>query len=165
MSPLTDTASCYLIVLDLAVSRSPCPKGLRIRTHTRLMVWLHQVYLAWHVLGRISSTRPTVGLLPRGSSLAFGSASASSASVATCARLAKLAASTCARLAKLERQVSTVCRRVVGAQRPPTSGEILLRNTPFEVQKVLLASECTQLLAPTRAICWISPGARSVAVP
>ena len=45
---------------------------------------------------------------------------------------------------------------LVAAQEQATSGEILLWMTPSEAPKALQASECSELLDPTRANCWIS---------
>ena len=50
---------------------------------------------------------------------------------------------------------STVMWLVV-AQKQTTSWEILLWMTPSEAPKALQASECSELLDPTRANCWIS---------
>jgi hypothetical protein len=43
----------------------------------------------------------------------------------------------------------------VVAQQQTTSVEILLWMTPSEAPKALQASECSELLDPTRANCWI----------
>ena len=45
---------------------------------------------------------------------------------------------------------------LVAAQEQTTSEEILLWMTPSEAPKALQASECSELLDPTRANCWIS---------
>ena len=42
------------------------------------------------------------------------------------------------------------------ARKQATSQEILLWMTPSEAPKALQASECSELLDPTRANCWIS---------
>ena len=47
-------------------------------------------------------------------------------------------------------------RRLVAARKLATSGEILLWMTPSEAPKALQASECSELLDPMRASCWIS---------
>ena len=47
-------------------------------------------------------------------------------------------------------------RLLVAAQKQTTSWEILLWMTPSEAPKALQASECSELLDPTRANCWIS---------
>ena len=44
---------------------------------------------------------------------------------------------------------------LVNAQKHITSREILLWMTPSEAPKALQASECNELLDPTRASCWI----------
>ena len=46
--------------------------------------------------------------------------------------------------------------KLVVAQKQTTSWEILLWMTPSEAPKALQASECSELLDPTRANCWIS---------
>ena len=45
---------------------------------------------------------------------------------------------------------------LVDAHMQSTSREILLWMTPSEAPKALQASECSELLDPTRANCWIS---------
>ena len=45
---------------------------------------------------------------------------------------------------------------LVNAQKHITSREILLWMTPSEAPKALQASECSELLDPMRASCWIS---------
>ena len=45
---------------------------------------------------------------------------------------------------------------LVDAQKQTTSREILLWMTPSEAPKALQASECSELLDPARASCWIS---------
>ena len=45
---------------------------------------------------------------------------------------------------------------LVIARKLMTSREILLWMTPSEAPKALQASECSELLDPTRASCWIS---------
>ncbi len=42
------------------------------------------------------------------------------------------------------------------ARKQATSQEILLWMTPSEAPKALQASECSELLDPMRASCWIS---------
>jgi hypothetical protein len=42
------------------------------------------------------------------------------------------------------------------ARKQTASREILLWMTPSEAPKALQASECSELLDPMRAICWIS---------
>jgi hypothetical protein len=42
------------------------------------------------------------------------------------------------------------------AQKQTTSKEIVLWMTPSEAPKALQASECSELLNPMRASCWIS---------
>ena len=42
------------------------------------------------------------------------------------------------------------------ARKQAASEEILLWMTPSEAPKALQASECSELLDPMRAICWIS---------
>lgn len=49
-----------------------------------------------------------------------------------------------------------ICCWLVVAQEQTTSREILLWMTPSEAPKALQASECSELLDPTRANCWIS---------
>ena len=44
---------------------------------------------------------------------------------------------------------------LVVAQKQTTSREILLWMTPSEAPKALQASECSELLDPTGASCWI----------
>ena len=49
------------------------------------------------------------------------------------------------------------CRNLLAAARKlATSREILLWMTPSEAPKALQASECSELLDPMRASCWIS---------
>ena len=49
------------------------------------------------------------------------------------------------------------CRNPLAAARKlATSREILLWMTPSEAPKALQASECSELLDPMRASCWIS---------
>ena len=48
-----------------------------------------------------------------------------------------------------------VTNRLVNAQKHITSREILLWMTPSEAPKALQASECSELLDPMRANCWI----------
>ena len=45
---------------------------------------------------------------------------------------------------------------LVVARKLTTSREILLWMTPSEAPKALQASECSELLDPMRASCWIS---------
>ena len=45
---------------------------------------------------------------------------------------------------------------LVEARKLTTSREILLWMTPSEAPKALQASECSELLDPMRASCWIS---------
>ena len=45
---------------------------------------------------------------------------------------------------------------LVVARKRTTSREILLWMTPSEAPKALQASECSELLDPMRANCWIS---------
>ena len=45
---------------------------------------------------------------------------------------------------------------LAAARKLATSREILLWMTPSEAPKALQASECSELLDPTRASCWIS---------
>ena len=45
---------------------------------------------------------------------------------------------------------------LAAAQKQDASKEILLWMTPSEAPKALQASECSELLDPTRASCWIS---------
>ena len=45
---------------------------------------------------------------------------------------------------------------LVAARKQATSREILLWMTPSEAPKALQASECSELLDPLRASCWIS---------
>ena len=47
-------------------------------------------------------------------------------------------------------------QQLVAAQKQTTSWEILLWMTPSEAPKALQASECSELLDPARANCWIS---------
>ena len=49
-----------------------------------------------------------------------------------------------------------LCCWLVTARKQATSGEILLWMTPSETPKALQASECSELLDPARANCWIS---------
>ena len=46
--------------------------------------------------------------------------------------------------------------QLVAARKLATSEEILLWMTPSEAPKALQASECSELLDPMRASCWIS---------
>ena len=46
--------------------------------------------------------------------------------------------------------------QLVLAHKPITFREILLWKTPSEAPKALQASECSELLDPMRASCWIS---------
>ena len=48
------------------------------------------------------------------------------------------------------------CVQLVVARKLTTSREILLWMTPSEAPKALQASECSELLDPMRASCWIS---------
>ena len=50
----------------------------------------------------------------------------------------------------------TRCTVLVVARKQTTSREILLWMTPSEAPKALQASECSELLDPMRASCWIS---------
>ena len=56
--------------------------------------------------------------------------------------------------------VAACCRRkqplLATARKRAASGEILLWMTPSEAPKALQASECSELLDPARASCWIS---------
>ena len=54
------------------------------------------------------------------------------------------------------RQALYVRRMLVDARKQSTSREILLWMTPSEAPKALQASECSELLDPMRASCWIS---------
>ena len=45
---------------------------------------------------------------------------------------------------------------LVEARKPSTPREMLLWMTPSEAPKALQASECSELLDPMRASCWIS---------
>ena len=45
---------------------------------------------------------------------------------------------------------------LAAARKLAATGEILLWMTPSEAPKALQASECSELLDPTRASCWIS---------
>ena len=65
----------------------------------------------------------------------------------------------------LFRSTPLVCQRtlsvvklglLVAARKLATSWEILLWMTPSEAPKALQASECSELLDPMRASCWIS---------
>ena len=46
--------------------------------------------------------------------------------------------------------------RLAAARKLTASREILLWMTPSEAPKALQASECSELLDPMRASCWIS---------
>ena len=46
--------------------------------------------------------------------------------------------------------------QLVVARKHTTSREIMLWMTPSEAPKALQASECSELLDPMRASCWIS---------
>jgi len=59
-------------------------------------------------------------------------------------------AANCAELWHLPRSMLAVARKQA------TSQEILLWMTPSEAPKALQASECSELLDPMRASCWIS---------
>ena len=48
------------------------------------------------------------------------------------------------------------CCLLVVARKLTTTREILLWMTPSEAPKALQASECSELLDPMRASCWIS---------
>ena len=48
------------------------------------------------------------------------------------------------------------CQLLVVARKLTTSREMLLWMTPSEAPKALQASECSELLDPMRASCWIS---------
>ena len=54
-----------------------------------------------------------------------------------------------------EQQHDACVRLLVVAQKQTTSREILLWMTPSEAPKALQASECSELLDPTGASCWI----------
>ena len=49
-----------------------------------------------------------------------------------------------------------ILKVLVEARKLTTSREILLWMTPSEAPKALQASECSELLDPMRASCWIS---------
>ena len=51
---------------------------------------------------------------------------------------------------------SVWCVLLVVARKLTTSREMLLWMTPSEAPKALQASECSELLDPMRASCWIS---------
>ena len=53
-------------------------------------------------------------------------------------------------------RVMCVRALLVDARKQSTSREILLWMTPSEAPKALQASECSELLDPMRASCWIS---------
>ena len=53
-------------------------------------------------------------------------------------------------------QMKDCCNVLVEARKLTTSREILLWMTPSEAPKALQASECSELLDPMRASCWIS---------
>ena len=48
------------------------------------------------------------------------------------------------------------CQLLVVARKLTTSREMLLWMTPSEAPKALQASECSELLDPMRASCWIT---------
>ena len=52
--------------------------------------------------------------------------------------------------------IFTWCTLLVVARKQAASREILLWMTPSEAPKALQASECSELLDPMRASCWIS---------
>ena len=52
--------------------------------------------------------------------------------------------------------VHTAYPTLAAAHKQTASGEILLWMTPSEAPKALQASECSELLDPMRANCWIS---------
>ena len=54
------------------------------------------------------------------------------------------------------KDIYTYTLLLVIARKLMTSREILLWMTPSEAPKALQASECSELLDPTRASCWIS---------
>ena len=56
--------------------------------------------------------------------------------------------------ALLERQFQP--RTLAVARKLTASGEMLLWMTPSEAPKALQTSECSELLDPMRASCWIS---------
>ena len=62
------------------------------------------------------------------------------------------------RLLKIKELVSVCCQNslLAVARKQTTSKEILLWMTPSEAPKALQASECSELLDPMRASCWIS---------
>ena len=64
----------------------------------------------------------------------------------------------CAHACTADRDVlSNLPRSVLAvARKQATSQEILLWMTPSEAPKALQASECSELLDPMRASCWIS---------
>ena len=53
-------------------------------------------------------------------------------------------------------QLATARKLVETARKLVASQEILLWMTPSETPKALQASECSELLDPMRASCWIS---------
>ena len=53
-------------------------------------------------------------------------------------------------------QMKACFKVLVEARKLTTSREILLWMTPSEAPKALQASECSELLDPMRASCWIS---------
>ena len=55
-----------------------------------------------------------------------------------------------------EHEGPSFCDQLVAARTQATSREILLWMTPSEAPKALQASECSELLDPMRASCWIS---------
>ena len=65
----------------------------------------------------------------------------------------------CAKLLRTVRVVDHFfdfnCSQLVAARKLTTSREILLWMTPSEAPKALQASECSELLDPMRASCWI----------
>ena len=61
----------------------------------------------------------------------------------------------CCALASANSSMCTCCL-LVEARKLTTSREILLWMTPSEAPKALQASECSELLDPMKASCWIS---------
>ena len=57
--------------------------------------------------------------------------------------------------ARLTRSLVRTDSLLVAARKQATSEEILLWMTPSEAPKALQASECSELLDPTGASCWI----------
>ena len=57
---------------------------------------------------------------------------------------------------KMQWPVSMSMLVLAAARKQAASKEILLWMTPSEAPKALQASECSELLDPMRASCWIS---------